>query len=59
VIQTDALIEEIIDYTKSSRPESAGGEIFYPGENTLRTREKSLKDGVWVDEKIWEKVLGL
>jgi 3-dehydro-L-gulonate 2-dehydrogenase len=56
---TAHLIEEIIDYTKTSRPEHEGGSIFYPGENTLRTREKSLKDGVLVDDGIWEKVLGL
>jgi len=54
-IKTDALIEDIIAYTKSSRVEK-GKEILYPGENTLRTRVKSLQDGVWVDEKIWEKV---
>ncbi len=55
-IKTDALIEDIIAYTKSSRPEKEGGAIYYPGENTLLTREKSLKEGVWVDEAIWEKV---
>ncbi|MFB9842568.1 3-dehydro-L-gulonate 2-dehydrogenase [Mucilaginibacter ginsenosidivorans] len=57
--QTESLIEEIIAYSKSSRPGKEGGTIFYPGENTLRTREKSLKEGVWVDEKVWEKVLTL
>ena len=56
---TANLIEEIISYTKTSRPEDEGGAILYPGENTLKTREKSLKDGVWVDEGIWGKVLGL
>jgi 3-dehydro-L-gulonate 2-dehydrogenase len=56
---TEQVIEEIISYTKTSRAESEGGSISYPGENTLRTREKSLKDGVLVDERIWEKVLGL
>jgi 3-dehydro-L-gulonate 2-dehydrogenase len=56
---TSQLIEEIIDYTKSSRPEHEGGSIFYPGENTLRTRERSLKEGVLVDERIWNKVMGL
>jgi len=49
-------IEEIISYTKTSRPEHEGGTISYPGENTLRTREKSLKEGVLVDERIWAKV---
>jgi 3-dehydro-L-gulonate 2-dehydrogenase len=54
---TAQLIEEIIGYTKTSKPEKEGGTIAYPGENTLRTREKSLKEGVWVDERIWNKVL--
>jgi 3-dehydro-L-gulonate 2-dehydrogenase len=57
--QTGQLIEEIINYTKTSRPESEGQSISYPGENTLRTRERSLKEGVWVDEQIWEKVKSL
>jgi 3-dehydro-L-gulonate 2-dehydrogenase len=56
---TVQLIEEIITYTKTSSPEHEGGSIYYPGENTLLTREKSLKDGVWVDEEIWKKVLGM
>jgi 3-dehydro-L-gulonate 2-dehydrogenase len=56
---TAQLIEEIIDYTKTSRPVEEGHSIFYPGENTLLTREKSLRDGVWVDEGIWEKVLAM
>jgi len=55
----NALIEEIIAYTKSSRPENAKNPISYPGENTLRTREKSMKEGVFVDDRIWEKVKNL
>jgi 3-dehydro-L-gulonate 2-dehydrogenase len=54
---TAGLIEEIINYTKTSRPVDEDQSIFYPGENTLKTREKSLKEGVWVDEQIWGKVL--
>jgi len=56
---TTALIEEIISYTKTSRPEHAGTTISYPGENTLKTRVQNLKEGVLVDEKIWNTVLGL
>lgn len=56
---TQQVIEEIIGYTKTSRPEHAGGSVSYPGENTLRTREKSLSEGVLVDERIWNTVLGL
>ncbi len=58
-VQTETLIENIIKYTKSSRTEKEGGSIFYPGENTLKTREKSLKEGIWVDEGIWERVKGM
>jgi len=57
--QTDALIEEIIAYTKTSMPEQEGGTINYPGENTLKTREKNLSEGVLVDERIWDVVKGL
>lgn len=53
------IVEEIISYTKTSRPEKEGDSISYPGENTLRAREKSLKEGVLVDERIWEQVLEL
>lgn len=56
---TQQAVEEIIAYTKTSRLEHEGGIISYPGENTLQTREKSLKEGVLVDERIWAKVLGL
>ncbi|WP_454803852.1 3-dehydro-L-gulonate 2-dehydrogenase [Mucilaginibacter phyllosphaerae] len=51
-----AMIDEIIAYTKSSE---ADEEILFPGENMLRTREQSLKQGVWVDEEMWGKVKGL
>jgi 3-dehydro-L-gulonate 2-dehydrogenase len=51
-----SLIEEIISYTKSNENNN---EILFPGENMLRMREQSLKDGVWVDEKAWEVVKGL
>ncbi|MGZ3871673.1 MAG: 3-dehydro-L-gulonate 2-dehydrogenase [Mucilaginibacter sp.] len=57
--RTEQVIGEILNYTKTSRPEHEGGAILYPGEKSLQTREKSLREGVWVDEKIWEKVLGL
>jgi len=57
--RTAYLVEEIIGYTKTSRPVDESTSIFYPGENTLKTREKSIKKGVWVDEKIWAKVLAM
>ncbi len=56
---TEQVIEEIISYTKTSRPEHEGIQVSYPGENSLNTRAKSLKEGVLVDEKIWKQVLEL
>ena len=56
---TQQLIEQIITYTKTSRPVKEGGRISYPGENTLRTREKNMAEGIPVDEKIWNAVLTL
>jgi 3-dehydro-L-gulonate 2-dehydrogenase len=57
--QTSDLIEQIIAYTKTSGLENPDNAIRYPGESTLKTRERNLKDGIPVDEKIWEKVKGL
>jgi 3-dehydro-L-gulonate 2-dehydrogenase len=56
--QNAKLINEIINYTKTSDTEK-GNEILYPGENMLRTRERNMKYGVLVDEKIWVEVLGM
>jgi 3-dehydro-L-gulonate 2-dehydrogenase len=56
---TAQMAEEVISYTKTSRVEHGGGLVLYPGENSLKTREKSLREGVFVDEQIWKKVLGM
>jgi 3-dehydro-L-gulonate 2-dehydrogenase len=57
--QAATLIEEIIDYSKTSTPEHEGVTISYPGENTLKTRERNLSEGVLVDERIWDVVKSL
>lgn len=54
--QTTDLVEEILNYAKSSQPENPEKPVSYPGENTLRTRNKNIKEGVLIDEKIWEEV---
>jgi 3-dehydro-L-gulonate 2-dehydrogenase len=51
------LIDEIIQYTKSSAPVEPGGQILYPGENTLKTRKENELHGISVNEKIWAEVL--
>lgn len=53
------LIDEILAYTRSATPVQEGRAVRYPGEGTLRTREKNLKEGIPVNEKIWEALLNL
>jgi 3-dehydro-L-gulonate 2-dehydrogenase len=50
----DSLIREILTFTKGDGGDS--GEISYPGENTLKRRMKNEKEGIPVNEKIWESV---
>lgn len=53
------LINEIIDYTHDVEPMKPGEKTYYPGERTLQTRKRNLKEGIPVSEEVWEKVLGL
>ncbi|WP_419213538.1 3-dehydro-L-gulonate 2-dehydrogenase [Maribacter sp. X9] len=55
----ERLLEEIIQYTHDVEPMNEGGRTFYPGERTLTTRAKNLKEGITVNAKIWDQVLGL
>jgi len=58
-VKTADLIEQIVAYTKTSGLENADNAIRYPGESTLKTRERNINEGIPVDEKIWEKVKAL
>lgn len=57
--QVDDIVNDIIRFTKTSAPAKPDEPVLYPGENTLKNRNKSLAEGVWVDEKIWEEVKNL
>lgn len=52
----ERIINEIISYAKSSAVIDESSSVRYPGESTLRQRHKSLSEGVYVNEKIWEEV---
>lgn len=45
----DALIEQIVEWSK-------GAAAQYPGENTLRTRHQNEKEGIPVNEDIWNQL---
>ena len=49
-------IEDTLRQLKSSVPAKEGGEIFYPGENSLQTRNENLQLGIPVDDGVWSRV---
>lgn len=55
----EKLLEEIIDYTHDVEPMNPGDKTYYPGERTLQTRKRNLKEGIPVSEEVWDKVLAL
>ena len=55
----DVLVEEIIQYSKSGMLVETTGSVLYPGEKTLATRRKSMRNGIPVTEKIWSAILKL
>ncbi|MFC2109970.1 3-dehydro-L-gulonate 2-dehydrogenase [Bacteroidota bacterium] len=55
----EKLLEEIINFTHDVEPINSGDSIYYPGERSSQTRAKNLKEGIFVDESIWEKIMAL
>jgi 3-dehydro-L-gulonate 2-dehydrogenase len=55
----EKLLNEIIAYTHDVEPMKPGDKTYYPGERTLQTRARNLKNGIPVNEKVWQKVLEL
>jgi 3-dehydro-L-gulonate 2-dehydrogenase len=54
---TDNLLNEIIDFMHEVPPIHGGGRTYYPGERTLATRKDHLKNGIPVDDTIWERII--
>jgi len=52
----DQALRETVEQLKSSVPATENGEIFYPGEQSLKTRHENLQLGIPVDDGIWLKV---
>lgn len=53
----EKIMNEIIDFTNNVEPINTGDKIYYPGERSSQTRAKNLKDGVLVNEGIWNKIM--
>ena len=55
----EKLLNEIIDYTHDVEPMHPGDKTYYPGERTLQTRTRNLKEGISVNDEVWQKVMDL
>jgi 3-dehydro-L-gulonate 2-dehydrogenase len=49
----DTLLTETITQIKSSVPVKENNEIFYPGEQSLKTRNENMESGIPVDDGVW------
>ena len=56
---SESAIDEIISYTKSHAASSLMNEIRYPGESTYAIRQRSLTEGVEVNDTIWQQILDM
>ena len=50
-------IARYVDFVKSSKPASAGGEILLPGEPEVRMRTKRLAEGVPLPDDTWAAIV--
>ena len=46
-------IDDTLQDMKTSAPVSPEHPVYYPGENMMKTREENMRQGVPVDETIW------
>ncbi len=55
----ESTIAEIIRDIKSSAPDETGSEIRYPGERTVQIRRENSKNGIPVNQSVWNQILQL
>lgn len=53
---TDRMTEETLAFIRDNQLAQGSKGIFYPGEQTLQTRWENLREGIPVDEQIWQQV---
>lgn len=52
----EELLNNIINHVHDVPPMHQGDQTFYPGEKTLATRKDHLKNGIPVDDGVWEEI---
>lgn len=56
---TEAIVGAAIDYLQASRPDGSGTPIVYPGQRMKAIRARNEAQGIPVDGRVWERILGL
>jgi 3-dehydro-L-gulonate 2-dehydrogenase len=56
---TAAMVEEVKAFIRTSAPSDPAAEIRIPGERAAREKEANTRDGIQVNEEIWEQILKL
>jgi 3-dehydro-L-gulonate 2-dehydrogenase len=54
--RADQMANDIIDHLHGATVTENASGVYYPGEQTLQRRRNNTKNGIPVDEEIWEKV---
>ena len=49
-------VNDTIQQIKLAEPADENGHIYYPGEQSLKTRNENMKLGIPVDDGVWEQV---
>ena len=55
----ETTVRDIIKNYKDSDPAETGNEIRFPGENVVKVREDNFKNGIPVNNTVWETILAL
>ena len=57
--EIQAKFDERVAAADATTPDREGGHVTCPGERTYATRAKNMKEGIVVDELVWQQVLDL
>jgi 3-dehydro-L-gulonate 2-dehydrogenase len=50
-------IREILDYVHGVNPLKPGMNTYYPGEKTMQRRSHHLKNGIEINDQVWDKIM--
>ena len=54
--EAQAMLDRRVDAAHAAHPTNGEGRVSYPGERTLETRERSMREGVHVDDAVWAQL---